>query len=206
MMKKRSVGFTIVEVLIFSTVSLLLLTLVTQVFITATKRTEDARVKVDLQQKALLVLKKFGNEIRLASIRGIAAADSGPKYILAFTQVMPRNPGTWTTEQKLYTYDRDKKELYWRKALGSEFTPPLTFGKPYIPGSAELVNLASNGRSRFLSSHIEEFSLKDGTTGSKTQFQSRLLKLNLRLRRPLSHSDRFAEFTVGKHFTLRNNY
>lgn len=207
-MRKRSTGFTIVEVLIFSSVSLLLMALLAQLFITATRRTEDSRLKVDLQQKALLVLKKFGQDINLASIRGITAAESGTNYVLALTPVKQRDPEKkWQLKQVLYVYKGDKKELYWREALGSDFNPPLFESKPYLPSSSELVNLSTNssGKSRILSSHIEEFSLEDGS-GSKTQFQTRLLKLNLKLRRPLSHSDRFAEFTVHRHFNLRNNY
>ncbi|MCA9775456.1 MAG: hypothetical protein KC800_02015 [Candidatus Eremiobacteraeota bacterium] len=206
-MKKRSSGFTVVEVLIFSTVGLMLMVLLFQLFITATRRTEDSRLRVDLQQKGLLVIREISNDLSRASLRGMAATESSNDYILGITPIEVRHPGFWRTVQHLYVFRGNEKELYWREALSGDFTDPLMSEKPYLPGPSELQHLASNstGKHRILSSHVEEFSVSD-RNGSKTQFQSLPLVLDMKLRRPLSHSDRFAEFTVQKRFTLRNSY
>ena len=207
-MKKRSSGFTVVEVLIFSAVGLMLMVLLFQLFVTATRRTEDSRLKVDLQQRGLLVIREISDDLSLASLRGMTAAESGADYIFAMTPIQGRNPGQWRSNaQHLYVFRGNAKERYWREALSSDFAEPLMSEKPYLPGPAELQQLAnsSTGKHRILSSHVEEFSLSD-RNGSKTQFQSLPLVLDMKLRRPLSHSDRFAEFTVQKRFTLRNSY
>jgi hypothetical protein len=207
-MKKRSPGFTVVEVLIFSAISLLVLGVLTQLFITATKKTEDSRLRVDLQQKGLLVLRQFEKDINMTSARGLAAAVSGDDYVLAMTPIQARNPGQWQiTHQVLYVFKSGEKELHWREALKDDFIEELFPSKPYLPGPSELLDLAVNstGKARILSANVEDFSLVD-RNGSETQFQSQPLMLDMKLRRPLSHSDRFAEFTVQRRFTLRNNY
>ncbi len=206
-MKKRSSGFTVVEVLIFSVVGLMFMVLLFQLFVTATRRTEDSRLKVDLQQRGLLVIREFSDDLSQASLRGMAAAETGTDYIVSMTPIQARNPGFWRTKQHLYVFRGAQKELYWREALSDDFGEPLMPEKAYLPGPSELQHLAANstGKHRILSSHVEEFSVSD-RTGSKTQFQSLPLVLDMKLRRPLSHSDRFAEFTVQKRFTLRNSY
>jgi type II secretory pathway component PulJ len=206
-MRKRKLGFTLIEILVFSTVSVLLIGVLAKVFITATKKTEDSRLRVDLQQKALLILRQFEKDISLTAPRGMAAAESGDDYVLAFTPIQARNPGQWQSMQILYVFRGAKKELHWREALKPDFTEDLFPAKPYLPGPSELLDLASNstGRARILSANVEDFSLLD-RNGSKTQFQSQPLVLDMKLRRPLSHSDRFAEFTVQRRFSLRNSY
>jgi type II secretory pathway pseudopilin PulG len=207
MMRKRTPGFTIIEVLVFSSISLLVLVVLTKLFITATKRTEDARLRVDLQQRGLLVLRQFEKDFSLASTRGLAATVSGPNYVLGMTPIEPRSPGNWKTMQILYVHNSEDKELFWREALEDDFAEDLYPSKPYLPGPPELLSLSagSTGKSRILSGNVEDFSLSD-RNGSKTQFQAQPFVLDMKLRRPLSHSDRFAEFTVQKRFTLRNNY
>ena len=92
-MKKRSSGFTVVEVLIFSAVGLMLMVLLFQLFVTATRRTEDSRLKVDLQQRGLLVIRELSDDLSLASLRGMTATESGADYIFAMTPIQGRNPG-----------------------------------------------------------------------------------------------------------------
>ena len=206
-MKRRSLGFTIVEVLIFSTLSLLILGILVQVFIIATKKTEDSRLRVDLQQRGLLVLRQFEKDFNQTSTRGLTAAVSGDDYVLAMTPIEARNPGRWKTFQTLYVFRGEAKELYWREAFKEDFSEDLFPSKPYRPGPSELMHLATNstGKARILSTNVEDFSVVD-RNGSKTQFQSQPFTLDMKLRRPLSHSDRFAEFTVQRRFSLRNNY
>lgn len=209
MRKKSSQGLTIAEVLVFSMVGLMLMVLLTQLFITATRRTEDSRLKVDLQQKAVLVLREISQDLARASSRGMTATVSGDAdYILALTPIDKRNPGFWSSVGQLfYVYRRAEKELHWREVPAGEFADDLLIGRPYVPSASELINLSTNssGKQRILSSFVEEFSLSD-RNGSKIQFQAQPLVLDLKLRRPLSHSDRFTEFTVQRRFSLRNNY
>jgi len=181
--------------------------LLTQLFITATRRTEDSRLKVDLQQKAVLVLRHLSKHLEVASARGMSATTSGEDYILALTPIQSGYPNRWTTSQQLYVYRGAQKEISWREALKGDFAEELIEDRPYLPGPSELISLATNstGKHRILSSYVEEFSLSD-RNGSKTQFQVQPLVLDLKLRRPLSHSDRVTEFTVQRRFVLRNNY
>lgn len=197
-------GFTIVEVLIFSAVGLMLMVLLVQLFVTATRRTEDSRLKVDLQQRAMLIMRELEDDIGFTGPRGVSATRSGNTYVLAFTRA--GGIETWETRQRLYVMRSDRKELTWKEALPGDFSVSPSPTKPYLPSPTELLNLAdtASGKSRILSSYIEEFSFRD-RNGSETQFQAQPFVLDMKLRRPLSHSDRFTEFTVQRRYTLRSN-
>lgn len=207
--KKR--GFTLVEVMVFSVVSLVFIGLLAQFFITAAKRTEDSRLRVDLQQSAVLILKKFGRDLERSSSRSMAASDS-PLYVLSMTRASSWTavPGIqWEQRQYLWVYNSTKKTLH-REVYPPEspaYSEPLSQTKPYLPTAAELQAVAStsSGKERKLSSYIEEFSLED-RNGSKTQFQTQPLALQMKLKRPLSSSQRFAQFTVKRWYTLRNSF
>lgn len=210
MIKKRFVcklGFTLLEVMIFSVVSLMFIGLLAQVFITATRRTEDSRLRVDLQQSAVWVLRQFERDIAKTSTRAMSAID-GSHYVVAMTPVAQwnGNPGvSWQEQQTLYVYDKTKKTLH--KELVTSYSEELSYTRPYIPSSGELMAVAStvSGQERILSSYIEEFGISD-RMGNKTHFQSQPIKLEMKLRRPLSTSERYAEFTVQRRYTLRNAF
>lgn len=210
--RRREGAFTLVEVMVLSVVSLMLVTLVAQVFLIATRRTEDARLRVDLQQTGVFILQRFERDIALTSAHAMQVADDGEFYVLSMTSAAGWNATqgvTWQEKQQIWVFDRAKrsihKEEYPPKAPAWSDEP--TWSRPYLPSPSELAATArtASGQERILSSDIEEFSLSD-RTGSKTRFQTQPLKLEMKLRRPLSTSGRFAEFTVTRRFALRNDF
>lgn len=207
----RNGGFTIVEVMVFSVVSLVLIGLLASLFIMATRRTEDSRLRVDLQQTALFALKKIETELSRSSIRSIAASD-GDYYIVSTTGVVGWDGAPdiiWSEQQTAFVFNPAKKTLHYEvvEKDASELSEELTRFRPYLPTSAELQAIAGNssGAERVLSTHVEGFKLTD-RSGNSTQFQSMPLKLELKFRRPLSTSDRHAEFTIERRYTLRNTF
>lgn len=212
----RNSGFTVVEVLIFSVVSLMFIGLLAQVFISATRRTEDARLRVDIQQQAVMVLKKFERDINKTSANAMAASDDSNAYVLAMTRVQSWNNSNevnWRRNQIVWAHDKSKKELFrevYPEIEGSAaplYSDELIISRPYLPPAAELVAVftAVSGVERRLSPYVEEFWLAD-RTGRKTVFQTQPLSLRLKVRRPLSTSERFAEFTVERLYALRNSF
>jgi hypothetical protein len=208
---KNASGFTLVEVMVFSVVSLMFIGLLAQVFIMATRRTEDSRLRVDIQQSAVLILKSLERDIAKTSTRAMAASDSGT-YAFAITPIVGWSGApvvAWAEQQVIYCHDPTKKTLH------REVYPPkspswaedLTSARPYIPTSAELqaVSTTPSGQERILSPYVEEFKLTD-RSGRITGFQSNPLILRMKLQRPLSTSGRHTEFTVERRYTLRNAF
>lgn len=207
MIKPR--GFTLVEVMVLSVVSLFLIGLLAQVFIVATKKTEDSRLRVDLQQTALVILRQFERDIGLTSARAIAVSE-GENYVLSMALVGPVadvKKASWNKEQALYIFNSQQKTLKSKLVVFDPNPLPGTSPKPYLPTSVQLQNVVNlkSEKDRELSSHVEEFALTD-RNGQPNQFQYQPLILNLKLRRPLSTSERTAEFTVKKRYALRNSF
>jgi type II secretory pathway pseudopilin PulG len=211
---KRRYGFTLVEVMVFSVVSLIFIGLLANVFITATRRTEDSRLRVDLQQTAIMIMHRFERDMGKTSLAALKAVDGPDYYALSITPAVTwntnvGNPGAvWAKTPALYVYDKKRTSLHYEtySPMGSGSAEELS-SRPYVPVSSELSALAStaSGEERILSPHVEEFSLSD-RSDHKTNFQKMPLKLKMKLRRPLSTSDRFAEFTVERRITLRNSF
>ncbi|HIB64691.1 MAG TPA: hypothetical protein EYO33_06175 [Phycisphaerales bacterium] len=216
---KKHRGFTVVEVMIFSVVGLMFLTLLAQVFIMASKRTEDSRLRVDIQQSAMVVLKILERDLNKTSAKAMAAVDNSDAYVLALTRLQGWNNNsdvTWNKEQVVYGFDKTKGSLYrGYYSQESDATPKtspkysdeLVDTRPYLPTDTELMNVfnSNTGKIRKLSPYVEEFWISD-RKDQKTLFQSQPLMLRLKVRRPLSTSERFAEFTIDRFYTLRNSF
>lgn len=208
---QRAKGFTLLEVLIMATVALLILSLLAQLFIVAVRRTHDGRMRVELQQQGLVVLRQLHKDIEKTSARTMAV-NLGDPYVLALTPVeavTATGSVLWKEEIVSYVHSPASKilhrETYPPQApVFSEILSPFT---PYLPTSGELGAQAStdSGQERILSRYVEEFSLTD-RSGGTTSFREQPLILHLKLRRTLSTSDRTADFTIDRRYTLRNDF
>lgn len=200
-------AFTLVEIMIVSTVSLILIGLLSQVFITATRRTEDSRLKVDLQQQAVLIRQRFDRDMQNTTLRTMIG-DQAAHYLICLTRFSGwDNQGelVWETEQKGWLYLPSEKTLRQEIIRSVDLSEDLHSYRPYIPSPTDLTKIATilAGSERVLSTYVEEFSLSDGT-GDTENFTVQPLKLEMKLRRPLSTSERYAEFTLEKRYALRN--
>jgi len=220
-MKKRrnNFGFTVVEVLIFSAVALVLLGILTQFFVLAMKRTEDSRLKVDLQQSAVMILRQFSSDLNSTSSKAIRTLDGEP-YVVAITPVLrwgagSETPAVWYKRQLVWIFDPTERTLVrdFYQAEEEPFDPPpysepLADFRHALPSVGELQSLANNSsvKRRKLSSDVEEFSLTNVESTPTSPKSRPLMKLDMKLRRPLTSSERFAEFTVERRFALRNSF
>lgn len=205
-------GFSIVEVMVIASVSLVILALLADVFIQALHRTEDGRLRVDMQQRAVFAINVWERDIEKTSARAMVVREGDP-YCVALTKAerVSGDKGTVTWMPEIICWAYKKGERVWQR----ETYPPKepSFGKelsqlaPYLPTSGELEALAKTdgGTEKIMCDNVEEFSLtdKNGNTGV---LKMQPLLFRLKLRRPLSTSERLADFTVERRYTLRNSF
>ncbi len=207
MMKRQTGAFTLIEVMIFSALSLILIGVLTQTFILAARGTEDSRTRVDLQQTAVLILKRIEADLGTTSFRAMKAHEDDI-YVLAMAQIAGINENSnaiWKDTQVLYGYDPATKVLHRDEFIPAP--PPLSPIPPYLPTDAELLGLAKSAQDRklVLSPYVEEFAVTD-QKGNTTAFLVNPLKLTLKFKRPLSTAERSTEFNVERRFTMRNSF
>lgn len=207
----RIKGFTIVEMMVVCAVAIVILALLMDVFIVALQRTHDSRLRVDMQQKAVFALHKWERDIERTSQRYMVIKPGDP-YCVAFTQAAALNPngGSVIWDTKLISWAFKKSEAIWERetypaASGPKFAKDPVASLPYMPTFSELDSLATHhsGQEKIMCDYVEDFSFQGGSgTGAMTQ----PFVFKLKLRRPLSVSQRYAEFTVERRYTLRNSF
>ncbi len=206
-------GFTLIEILVVSTVSIIILVLLSDLFITALQRTQDGRLRVDMQQRALFAINKWERDLEKTSTRAMVVKPGDPTCV-AMTPLQSINgsgEAIWKQEIIVYAYKKSERILQ-RETYPPEqpkFSTQLSSMRPYLPTFTELDSLTDtdSGQEIVLCEDVEEFALKDGSenevNGKPT---TQPLLFHLKLRRPLSTSQRFAEFTIDRRYTLRNHF
>ncbi len=201
-MMHRYRGYSIVEVMVMAAVGFVILGLLANVFITALQRTNDGRIRVDMQQQALFTLTSWEKDLERASQRAIRIEVGTPLYIGITGALGLAGNGTVVWDDKLARWCFDPVErtvsrgVYLRGAnLAVNPTPPGLSGLAAAPGQNQ----------RVFCEDVEEFSLKD-RNGNTNPLVTQPLVLRLKLRRPLSTSQRHADFTVERRYTLRNSF
>lgn len=200
---RGSSGYTIVEVLVMSVVALVVFGLLFNVFLVALQRTEDGRIMVDLQQEAMFCIVRWEKDLERSSVnRGIQVQGEEPRYIgvLSASGVASNGTVVWENRLARWCYSPSNRTLSRGVFLtGSNLivhTSPLPLaGLIEAPGEIQ----------RTFCEDVEEFSLKD-RNGNAEHFQDEPLVFRLKLRRALSVSQRYAEFTVERRYTLRNTF
>ncbi len=217
-----SKGFTIIEVLVMSTLFLVLLSFVAQLFITAMHRTNDGRARVDLQQNGLFLLRQWERDIERtapAAMRGyqgeatvVSLAQIGGPAIQDGQSIPgPGDDGYLPWRDQLVAYVYHSEERTFRRLVFEQSTPPFvgrfSNSRPLLPTPAELEIVAQSTLplERVLSRDVEEFHLAD-SKGSQTSFNEQTLHLRIKLGKDLSSVSRRAEFTIERRYALRNRY
>lgn len=200
-MMRRPKGYTIVEALVMATVALVVLTLLLNVFLVALQRTQDGRIRVDMQQQAVFTLVAWEKDLERTSQRAIRVQTGTPLYvgITSATGVAGNGTVVWEDWLARWCFDPIARTLArGQYARGGNSvvspTPSSLGGLTPIPGQEQ----------RVFCQDVEEFSLKD--RNGNTTLASQPLVFRLKLRRALSSSQRFAEFTVERRYTLRNTF
>lgn len=214
-------GFTVVEILIACSVFIVILVLMGDMFIEALRRTHDGRTRVDLQQRAVFAMTHWERDIEKTSTRAIVVK-AGEPYCVALTQVNPdssisdKGSANWSAKE-LITWAYQKQERVWQREVYNPTdlrgTPPfsqeLHFSAPVLPSYVELDSMVGHisGHEKVMCDNVEDFSFTTNDGGTDFQHNPvQPLLFRLKLRRPLSTSQRFAEFTVERRYTLRNNF
>jgi Tfp pilus assembly protein PilE len=213
-------GFTIVEMMVVCAVALVILTLLADVFIVALKRTNDSRLKVDMQQRAIFALSRWERDIESTSAAAMTVRRNEP-FCVAFTQVAAVNAnGTLVWEDgKNPAKPENEGLICWaflkdQGQLMRDTYPPRrpTFARdpsefhPYLPTDSELEAMVqeTSGAEKIMCGDVDDFSLTD--RDGNWDLEKQPLLFRLKLRRPLSTPENFAEFTIERRYTLRNRY
>lgn len=215
-------GFTLVETMVMCAVSIVLLSLLADVFLIALRRTNDSRLRVDLQQRAVFVLARWERDIESTAAKAMVVRTGDPTCV-AFTQAAAINgSGSVVWEDGLNENDLDNEGLIcWaflkakRRLIRDTYPPkepafaqPLSSLRPLAAETteAELEALVqeTSGAEKIMCEDVEDFSLTDRFGGTNLYEQPLLFRL--KLRRPLSTAQNFAEFTIERRYTLRNRY
>ena len=210
-MRRHSIqGFTVVEMMVVCVVGIVILTLLMDVFIEALQRTNDGRIRVDMQQRAIFALGHWERDIEKTSARAMVIKPGVPTCV-ALTQaqsISERGSVNWVPEIIVWAYKENERvlqrETYPPKA--PSFGQELSQTRPYLPSFSELDSLTSTveGREKVMCDNVEDFSLTDRK--GNTEIKEQPLLFRMKLRRPLSTSNRVAEFTIDRRYTLRNNF
>ncbi len=208
-MMKRPRGYTIIEALVMAAVALVVFGLLFNVFLVALQRTQDGRIRVDMQQQAVFTLVAWEKDLERTSQRAIRIQTGTPLYIGVTNARGVAGNGTVAWEETptsppipclaRWCYDPTARTLsrgLYARGGNSVVnpTPSVLSGLTPIPGQEQ----------RVFCKDVEEFSLKD--RNGNTTLASQPLVFRLKLRRALSTSQRFAEFTVERRYTLRNSF
>ena len=201
-MMHRYRGYSIVEVMVMAAVGFVILGLLANVFITALQRTNDGRIRVDMQQQAIFTLTHWEKDLERASQRAIRIEGGTPLYIGITSAVGLAGNGTvvWSDTVARWCFDPSARTVSRGAYLrGTSFavnpTPTGLSGLAVSPGQNQ----------RVFCEDVEEFSLKD-RIGNTSPLATQPLVLRLKIRRPLSTSQRHADFTVERRYTLRNSF
>lgn len=213
-------GFTLIEILVVSSVSIVILVLLSDLFITALRRTQDGRLRVDMQQRALFAINRWERDIEKTSTRAMVVKPGEPTCV-SMTPVQSINGSgevIWKEEIVVYAYQKAARTL--QRETYPPQQPPLSTElssmRPYSPTFTELDSLVGtvSGQEIVLCEDVEEFLLsEEGANGEPKNKggisgrpETQPLLFHLKLRRTLSTSQRFAEFTIDRRYTLRNNF
>lgn len=214
---RQSKGFTVLEVLVAGSVFLVILVLLANVFLTALRRTEDGRLRVDLQQQAIFALKRWESDLQTASTRAMVISKEDPSGVALYhpSELNGFGVPNWKTTFVFWHHDPTTRTLVREEVDGSggggvALAGAATSLVPYLPSLEELSALSKDfsGSEKTLSRDVEKFSLTDanGYDSRSARVSPQPLLLEFRLRRALSVSERFTEFTIKRRYTLRNSY
>ncbi len=203
-------GFTVLEMLVVGAVALVILVLLTDLFVTAMRRTQDGRLRVDMQQRAIFAVRRWEDDIERVSARSVVLKPAEPAAVSMTAADAVNSNGTITWSKTIVCWGLLREE---RKLIRDTYPPevpafaePLTSAAPYLPTYLELDSLIkeTSGAEKTMCEDVEEFSVADSFGGAELDKQPLVFKL--KLRRPLSTAQNIGEFSIERRYTLRNSY
>lgn len=204
-------GFSIAEMMVVASVAFVILVLLTDVFLTVFKRTQDSRLRVDLQQHAIFAVSRWERDLERTAARAMVVKPGDPMCV-AMTQagaISGNGLVSWQEEIICWAFQKGERvvirDTYPPKA--PVFGGEPSVGTPYLPTFTELDGLIeeTSGAEKIMCRDVEEFSLTN-SKGATSALDDQPLILTLKLRKPLSEPERFAEFAIERRYTLRNTF
>lgn len=207
----RASGFSIVEMMVVCAVAFVILALLTDLFLTVLKRTQDGRTRVDIQQHAIFAVSRWERDIERTAARAMVIKPGEPLCI-AMTQagaISGHGLVSWREEIICWAFQQGERRLI-RDTYPPEkpsFAGKPSANAPYLPTFTELDSLIeeTSGAEKIMCQDVEEFSLTN-SEGKTFGLDDQPLIFRLKLRKPLSEPERFAEFTIERRYTLRNTF
>ena len=198
---RRGHGYTLIEVLVMASVSLVVLGLLASVFLTALRRSQDGRIRVDLQQSAVFSLSRWEKDIERASYESVAVQPGAPYLVgvTGATGVAGNGTVAWEPTLARWTFNAEARTLSRAiclrpESLGYAPTPTALAGLVIKPGEEE----------RGMCEDVDDFALNKMFTLGEDKTPRIVLRLVLR--RALSTSERETKFTLERTYTLRNSF
>lgn len=162
-------GFTLLEILVASTLFLLVIGLAFGYLIPATKAAYQSRVRSHLQQTATVVLAKIRQAAATTSPSGLSWSSQNP-VALGFNPVDTLQAGNavlvWAPSYQLFWWDQQGETLWsadWPKG-GLAPTPPevsLTRAKRLLPERlGEVVSSIPEGSKRAMAQSVSRFAVE----------------------------------------------
>ena len=149
--RKPEQGFTLVEILVASSMALLILGVVVNLMVSSGRVSRKGMTKVYLQQRMNRLNIDLQRDLGLSSPQGVAVGETAPTPVSVHRRLVETSTVSW--EPKLIVY-HVTEEVLLRDEVELNPAPTSPF-KPAGPG--DWAPLLSSGRSSFVFSGIEEF-------------------------------------------------
>ncbi|MGE0487655.1 MAG: hypothetical protein AB7S38_00420 [Vulcanimicrobiota bacterium] len=200
-------GFSLPEVLVAGTITLLLLGLITQFLIPAMRYSAEGNMKVDLQQRAILAINRLVSDLQRTNATGVTLALTSPVTvgIVRIEKIGSDGFPSWDDEMQVYWYDDVRKELHWETYPPTPPSVPVTFtsARPAIitPSDLQSIAIQTGGSEHTLARDVTSFSVEDADPDPGIKG---LLRIDLTLEKEIPHTARKATVEMTRFVQLRN--
>lgn len=198
-------GFTIVEMMVVCAVAFVILGLLADVFIVALQRTNDGRLRVDMQQRGIFAITRWERDIDRTAASGMVMEPGDPKRVAMCRAKSIASTGTPLWEDKIVLWAYRPAQHILTRAVYFRTSDALWFEAPLTLADLQSLSEETSLEEKTMCGDVEEFSLTN-SRGDTAPLDLQPLVFKLKLRRPLSRANNFAEFTIERRYTLRNTY
>lgn len=201
----RPVGFTLAEVMVTATLSLVLLGLVWSFLVPTFRAYARASARVEMQEQAALVITRMVADLQLCVPAGVGVLSGGP-VVLSLQPAVGLNASgqtVWDDHLVVYSWTAPSGTVNRR---GWPPSPPalallLSSGNPCRPSPAQLTQLASQpgAAAATLASQVKSLQLAHTGVGAAVKPP---LKITIVLERAVSSQD-VERFELSRSISLR---
>ena len=145
-------GFTLIEILVASSIALLLLGVIVNLVVQSTRISIKGANQVELQQRAMMVGDRLANDLRTTTGAGLGALDNaGEKFITIHPRQAQVGPVSWQEKVVVYAWNSPNLQTYsfsLNPPPSDAYQPPLSV-LTGLGSSDKKVTLNIQGVTRF---------------------------------------------------------